>query len=192
MKKLILIICVLTLVGIKKSFAQLPSVVFDPQGLSQAVQNGTMLQTLVSENTQIVEMHEAYKNLRKATNWVQKLRSVKMAIDLLENTVCTSQDLEIKMQRAGVIDNCMFQFEYYNALMGLASATDILNLILSDMDQTPESRVSNSNEAMEIMAESHRKLMDLQERSQKILDAQQAERQYKKDVYEFVSLKYDR
>jgi hypothetical protein len=192
MNKIIFVFVFLMMVIVKFGYAQWPSVVFDPKAVEEAVRNGTMLKTLVEENKEISNMHQAYKDLRKSVNWVNKLRSVKMAIDLLENTVCTSRNLEFSMQQAGVIDNCMFQFKYYNALMQLASAADILNLILSDMEQSPESRVSNSKDAMDLMNEAHEQLGELTAMLEKQNNEENWEKEYKKGVYDFISLNKSR
>lgn len=141
------------------AYAQLPPVVSTPIAESLLSTTNTTLTTQASIQTTMANvvqsMEQAEKEYRDAmtkTGWVKNLKSAQRLLSMIENLICTSKTLSLKMSIAG--STCLYSFKYDMMLVKIQMSADYLGIILSAVSMTVAERAQTLAAATKSFEES--------------------------------------
>jgi hypothetical protein len=123
---------------------------------ASAEENAT--QTTMSSVMQAIENAEKeYKEAMKKTGWMQNMKSTKRLLHTIQNLICSSRTISLKMEISG--GSCLYSFKYEMVLVKLQLAADYIQIILSGVSMTVGERAKTLDDATRQFEESQ-KVMD--------------------------------
>jgi hypothetical protein len=189
------IIVILLLSICSRGYSQLPTPVTAPiaeAALSSA--NATLttqvsIQTTMATVMQAIEEGEkAYKEVMKQATWVRNLQSAQRLLYMIENLVCTSKDLNVKLSVRG--ESCMYSYRYDMMIVKLQMSVDYLGIILSGVSMTVAERAKTLNDASKTFEESQEMMVAMNRSLDDDAAHEAMVQQTTKEVHDFMN--YDR
>jgi len=117
-------------------YAQLPTVVSAPIAEANLATANTSLaqQTgiMTAMNTVIGSLEKAdrtYKEAMEKSTWLRNLQTASRLVYMIENLLCTSKNLSVRMTGAG--GNCLYSYRYDMMIIKVQQSADYLTIILS-------------------------------------------------------------
>lgn len=117
-------------------YAQLPTVVSAPIAESNlATANASLAQQtgiMSTMNTVIGSLEQAdraYKEAMEKSTWLRNLQTASRLVYMIENLLCTSKNLNVRMGGAG--GNCLYSYRYDMMIIKVQQSADYLTIVLS-------------------------------------------------------------
>lgn len=139
----------------------------------------------------IASMEAGEKQFKEAmtkSTWMRNLQSAQRVVTLIENLVCTSKDLNVKLSIAG--GNCFYSFQYDMVLIKVQMAADYLGIILSSVSMTVAERAQLFKAATEAFEQSQHAMMAMSNSIDDEIAQSKLSQQVTKEVGLFMN--YDR
>lgn len=88
-----------------------------------------------------------YKKMLKKATWVRNLQTAQRLIMLVENVVCTTRDLNLRLQF--IQNSCIYQFHFDISVVKISMAADYLGIIMTDgVSMTAGERMASIDQAI--------------------------------------------
>lgn len=138
-------------------WCQLPTVVSAPilegtaatQASTLSIMSGTMAALKASE--------EQVRTIMRTATWARDLVTVRKLIGMIENTICLTRGLQVKM--GAFSGSCLYQFEFDMQLLNIGFAADQLGLVIANgVEMTTGERLAQIDNAL---AKFHKAQMSL-------------------------------
>lgn len=110
----------------------------------------------------IASMETAEKNFKEAmtkATWMRNLQAVQRLVTLVENLICTSKDLNIKLSAAG--GNCLYSYQYDMVLVKMQMSADYLGILMSGVSMTVGERSQMFKTTVESFEQSQNMMIDM-------------------------------
>lgn len=117
-------------------YSQLPTVVSAPIAEANlATANSSLAQQtgiMSTMNTVIGSLEKAdraYKEAMEKSTWLRNLQTASRLVYMVENLICTSKNLSLRMNGAGA--NCLYSYRYDMMIIKVQQSADYLTIVLS-------------------------------------------------------------
>jgi hypothetical protein len=184
--------CLLTMQVFGYLSAQPVSIVSAPALEGIATTNTTAIEKqtgIVMTMNSVIQQLEAaeskYKDAMKKATWMRNLNSARRLLFMVENLVCTSKDINIKIGLADAHSSCILNYKFDISIAKLEMTADYLGILLTDGISMTQ------GERMQVMSTTQVKFEEAQDEFLKIsneLDAQATEREVNQAIYEGIGI----
>ncbi|HEY0655497.1 MAG TPA: hypothetical protein VGD65_20320 [Chryseosolibacter sp.] len=122
-------------------------------------EQSTTQSTMSSVIASMEASEKQYKEAMTKATWLRNLQSAQRVVALIENLVCTSKDLNVKLAIAG--QSCFYSFQYEMVLVKVQMSADYLGIILSSVSMTVAERAQLFRAATESFEQSQHAMVSL-------------------------------
>ena len=127
---------------------QIPQLVTMPDVEANTEVLVKMQTQMAATQTRMEVAQIALENMMKVGDWADKLVTVQRLISLIENTICFSSNLNVKVGYYS--SNCIYQFHWNMQLVRLNCAVDQLSLIIANgIQMTTGERLAGVDRAVQ-------------------------------------------
>lgn len=151
------------------------------QGEQSSIQS-----TMSSVVSSMEASEKQYKEAMTKATWMRNLQSAQRVVTLIENLVCTSKDLSVKVSVAG--GNCFYSFQYDMVLIKVQMAADYLGIILSGVSMTVAERAQLFRSATESFEQSQHLMVALSNSIDADLERARQAKEVTKEVLDFMNI----
>lgn len=185
-------LCLFGLQSLCELAAQPVSIVSAPvlEGIASSSTTAIEKQTgIVMTMNSVIQQLEAtetrYKDAMKKATWMRNLNSARRLLFMVENLVCTTKDINIKIGLADAHSSCILNYKFDIAIAKLEMSADYLGILLTDGVSMTQA------ERMQVMSTTQAKFEEAQDEFVKInnaLDSQTTEREVNQMIYEGIEM----
>jgi hypothetical protein len=127
---------------------------------------------------------EFKKSMQRAT-WMRNLNSARRLLFMVENLVCTSKDINVKIGLADAHSSCIINYKFDISIAKLEMSADYLSILLTDGVSMTQA------ERMQVMSTTQVKFEEAQNEFLNInnmLDGQAIEKQVNQSIYDGIEI----
>lgn len=151
---------IILLLAANVSFAQV-SVVSAP---ALEIQAGTQTSIMTTMNAVISALEKAdqeYKSAMQKATWLRNLQTAARILYMVENLVCTSKNLSIRMNSIGNT-SCLVSYRFDMSIIKVQQSADYLGIILTaGVTMTPAERMKSLDDVIESFEEAQEMMVRL-------------------------------
>ncbi|MFM7858813.1 MAG: hypothetical protein ACKO96_44540 [Flammeovirgaceae bacterium] len=151
---------ILLLLVVNVSFAQV-SIVSAPALEIQATSQTGIMSTMNAVIGALESADRAYKEAMQKATWLRNLQTARRILYMVENLICTSKNLSIRMNSIGYT-SCLMSYRFDMSIIKVQQSADYLGIILaSGVAMTPAERMKSLDNVITSFEESQEMMVRL-------------------------------